>query len=332
MAAIEDLKHWDSIDLRAKSNLLLGNGFSIAYASEFSYSSLRSKAIEVGILDDEEQELFEKFNTVDFEFLLRRLNDASIVNRLLHIDYQTPSGKYQGLKESLISVIGEVHPESVVMMEEERDRLTSKITGFDKVFTTNYDLLLYWIMASDFTQFTDYFWSGESCQEFDPFDTDNWNKQRTEVFYLHGALFIFNSRKKGATYKIKNNGISLMESIRDEILNNSSLPLFVSEGSWQEKHKALKRNSYLTFAFNEFRDVDNGLTIYGSSLNALSDGHLIRAIRNSKRLRVVAISIYTRGKSPHEIIDAMTSIEMSLRGAQCRLEFFDYSTSPFVPQ
>jgi hypothetical protein len=333
MARIEELKKWSEIDAKAKNNLLLGNGFSIAFASDFAYSSLRSKAIEYGYLSENDKELFTNFQTNDFELLLRRLRDAAKVNQLLGIDYHTPTRKYQSVQEALIKTIGHVHPDPNKVSSEQRNCLAVSMREFGQVFTTNYDLILYWIMGStNFVGFTDYFWSGSLT--FDPFDTDNWYSNRTEVFYLHGALFLFN--KDGMTYKLnrQNQNNNLISRISEEIQGNRALPVFISEGSSEDKENALRRNSYLTFAFNQYRHISKGLTVYGSSLNPLSDGHILKAIVDNRNLDIVAVSIYTGNKSEEEIIDTMNDLENNLKLFKRRkgiVQFYDYSTSPFLP-
>ncbi|EIT3802039.1 DUF4917 family protein [Escherichia coli] len=65
--------------------MLLGNGASISINTSFSYSSLLQHATEQNLLPDNAQQLFNFFQTSDFELDLRIVWQASNVNRSLRI-------------------------------------------------------------------------------------------------------------------------------------------------------------------------------------------------------------------------------------------------------
>lgn len=64
------------------ATLILGNGSSIFYSSKFAYSSLYDEAA----FTDEEKQLFDKFDTNNFEYILRKLFQAGEVNQVLELD------------------------------------------------------------------------------------------------------------------------------------------------------------------------------------------------------------------------------------------------------
>lgn len=119
----------------------------------------------------------------------------------------------------------------------------------------------------------------------------------------------------------------------ENLINANKIPLFISEGSSKEKMNMIENNSYLNFVFNEFYDIKEGITIYGSSLEA-SDQHIIDVLNRSKSIKHIAISIYTKGKTDEDIVEEINTYKLKLSkflsGNNITLEFFDYQTSPFV--
>ena len=136
-----------------QAHLLLGNGFSMAYDSKiFSYNALH-RFIEN--LDNELlSKLFEIVNTKNFELVMQQLDnfceliEAFGSDKALKFKVEEASIK---LKESLINAIEELHPEHVFKMSEEKSEacavfLNNYLEKQGNIFTTNYDVLLYWVL------------------------------------------------------------------------------------------------------------------------------------------------------------------------------------------
>jgi hypothetical protein len=105
-------------------------------------------------------------------------------------------------------------------------------------------------------------------------------REKNAIFFLHGALFLFADKNK--VIKIDKGKFStLYEAIQNRIENRNSLPLFISEGSSQEKLSNIKKNEYLSFCYDNLRAMTGSLDIYGHGLNPDVDNHIIEAIKDS---------------------------------------------------
>jgi hypothetical protein len=93
------------------------------------------------------------------------------------------------------------------------------LSKFTRVYTTNYDLLLYWTIIYKKERFRDYFW-GRNLM-FDLADVGV-RENKTRVFYLHGAAF-------EGVKKIRAQRADLLAQIYRN-LRKGKVPVFVSEG------------------------------------------------------------------------------------------------------
>jgi len=131
-----------------KRHLLLGNGFSIAWNSKiFTYESLFKRA-DFSKMPHADQ-LFAAAKTQDFEVVIRELIAAA-----KYISVYLPKEKSvaeQMLQEAaelkivLVKAIAENHPDLPLAVAESAYRACRVfLSHFDRKFTLNYDLLLYW--------------------------------------------------------------------------------------------------------------------------------------------------------------------------------------------
>ena len=91
----------------------------------------------------------------------------------------------------------------------------------------------------------DYFW-GEG-QEFDVTDTET-SGTATKVLYLHGGLHLYRL-PSGATIKRKAEaGLSLLD-LFGVPFTEGAIPLFITEGTSQDKLASIHRSDYLSFAY-----------------------------------------------------------------------------------
>jgi Domain of unknown function (DUF4917) len=125
--------------------LLLGNGFSIKY---FNYKNLLEKADLKA--DDPMRVLFDKLGTVDFERVVRALENASVVERAYGDDPHADQlmADANRLREALVRAVRGTHPGHREDIEAMIPSCVDFLTPFDNVFTMNYDLLLYWVILS----------------------------------------------------------------------------------------------------------------------------------------------------------------------------------------
>ena len=140
-------------------HLLIGNGFSIAYDKDiFSYNAL-SKFIEES--DNElTKQVFHVYNTQNFETIMEQLNNMMSVMKLLNAPdnlYKKVSDVSLDLKSKLIDAITAMHPEHVFNIPEEKSQhcyqfLSEYVNNGGQIFSTDYDLLLYWVMMRNRSQ------------------------------------------------------------------------------------------------------------------------------------------------------------------------------------
>lgn len=180
------MKSYSEVHSATKTNLLLGNGFSVGVNSEFTYKSLIEVAISNDFLNETDRQLFDKFETFNFETILQNLMITQKVNEILSVSSDVPAEKYEYVKEALIKSVNKVHPKFEEINTTWLKKIITEFQKYKVLFTTNYDLLLYWIMSkNDFKSFSDYFWSSGLC--FDQFNTELWN-HTIPVHYLHGGI------------------------------------------------------------------------------------------------------------------------------------------------
>lgn len=233
------LKAYEVVREGRDKYLLLGNGFSIGLHHGFHYRSLYEICLDK-YFEDEDSELFEKFRTNNFERVLQMLNAARQVNRVLELDTEPIDDRYTQIRYSLAHADRGVHPKKSAVGEEVLERLCDFLRGFRGIFTTNYDLLLYWAIINDTATFVDYFFDGST---FDPTDVEvRWGK--VGVHYLHGSLFLY--REAGRTRKYVGSVANLLDSL-ESLITPARTPVFVSEGTSEDKLAAIMSNGYLSF-------------------------------------------------------------------------------------
>jgi hypothetical protein len=315
-----DLLQWDAIkNALPWSGILLGNGASRFVWDRFGYNTLFEVACSNEIenpLSVTDQALFTALdNTVNFEAVLGALSIAAKVTHVLGNDTVVITRHYDSIKRSLIEAVHAVHVRWEDIDEAALIAIRNALLFYRHVYTTNYDLLVYWaIMAeNDGGGFKDYFWG----EEFDVANTEIWGKVTT-VLYLHGALHLY-SLIHGGTVKERAGGMNLLDRFA---LRNDALPLFVSEGTYRDKVASIARSNYLTFALQRFSTHSGPLVIFGQGLSE-TDRHLVAAIR-SWDYRPIAISVYR--------VDDQQVIEEKARLIQqfprADIHFFDARTHP----
>jgi len=190
-------------------NLLLGNGFSMAYDPKiFSYNALHdfiSKAGDpdlskvMGVIDSKNFE--EIMRCLDrFLALMEAFGDKSDLKKRIR-------SSMTKLKKGLLDAVQSLHPEHVFALPEEQHESCSRflkcfLNTHGNIFSTNYDLLLYWVlMRSKEIKHCDGFGRDlENPEEVNLGEDQIWselrwgkNREEQNVFYLHGALPFFDT-------------------------------------------------------------------------------------------------------------------------------------------
>lgn len=278
------LHSWEDVKplMRNKPVLLLGNGASLAVWDKFQYSSLFDMACDTSKplhLTREDREVFRHLDdTRNFEQVLSSLAVAKRINQICDLETYRITERYENIRNCLFSAVSEIHLPYARLCDEVKQAIRAELGNYKFVFTTNYDLTLYWSYMDDDKKFKDYFWGNGVDNIFDPGNAVLFD-DTTVIYYLHGALHLYKGRDH-YTYKhvSSDTGASLLELIR----RSKEIPLFISEGSSRDKKAAILDNNYLAFAYRRFCENRVPLVVFGQSLNEEYDNHIVEAIQRMR--------------------------------------------------
>lgn len=325
------IENWSTLSKKFDgADLLLGNGFSINLG-KFNYKSLFDEFLKN--LSRYERGIFESFNTTNFEFIQENLLSAKTVNKLFNIkDNNGDIDKaIDTLKNGLIKSIGNNHPKKDQINWPQLHSLSIQLTPFKDIYTLNYDLFLYHIIMQMKDEsakqrvnipYSDYFWGEEPTNQYVCYMGFDDNHEK-HIFYLHGALFIFKISPE--TYKLKRSGKTqeLVSMIGEEI-HKGRMPLFVSEGTSQEKEKTIEQSVYLGDCLKSLEVSGSKLVIFGSSLS-YQDQHIINAINyKENNNRELAIAIHVVNKSTDDLENIIKHLKDTFKFH--KTQFFDSTT------
>jgi len=250
------MKTWAAIADDFNDGLVLGNGASIAFDQRFSYGSLRETAQETDLISENVNKVFAHLETDDFEFVLRMLWHASMINQALDIPDSRTTEAYESVREALIKVVGAIHVsyEDVVI-----DRLPAAagfMSRFSTVASLNYDLLVYWALMHDNADGTIRF---KDCFVNGRFDSDCYrfreplgeNPTPTLIFYPHGNLALAADVHGVETKLQATDNANLLATIFAQWRSGDMAPVFVSEGLPQQKMASIRRSPYLSTVYED---------------------------------------------------------------------------------
>lgn len=327
--------------------LIVGNGASISLSNNFNYNNLFLKAEELGYLSPEIAKIFSQIGTSNFEAILNQLDITQKINNTLSLPdiliSQLPiinnviSTSSNQIKTALIETIRSVHPnytELSIVQNESNDilKLNKFLNQFDYIINLNYDLLIYYIILVNKTEFIDSFRNTSTGRQNLSFDEDVINTpygNKTKLYYPHGNIVLCVD-SNGEEQKIRcSEGTTLLQ----EILNtwegaNQLYPLFICEGTSNEKVKGIYRNYYLTYVYKKILpNLPSNIVCYGWSLSE-NDEHILKQIlKDSQRSLKFLISIRTDEKTPLQVETECTNIKNRITNINSRTEvhFFDKS-------
>jgi len=270
------------------------------------------------------QQLFDFFQTHDFELVLRLVWQASNVNMALQIHDSRTHIAYTRVRESLIQAVRDIHPE-YTDISEQLPSIYSFLKGFNTVISLNYDLIVYWAMTYGFGiqdqhSFKDCFVSGYFDENWQRFRESIGYRDRsiTLVFYPHGSLILCRNAVEQES-KINDQGVGLLGSILDLWQGAQFIPLFVSEGTAHQKVSAIQNSYYLSTIYREvFTTPKDNLTIYGWGFGE-HDIHILRKMANTG-IRRVAISVFGNDQA---YCNRSYQIVRENLGLHVHVDFFD---------
>lgn len=323
-------------------NLLLGNGFSMAWSWEaFSYGTLRKKADFSEMVCDPD-ELFDALDTSDFEVAIERLHATDLIARLYDPDSEIAAdaaADAEIVRDALANALAANHPDNVgAIPDEQYASVRAFLSHFSCVYTLNYDLLLYWAcLHEDEVAGVP---SGDGFRA-DPDDLNadwvTWDMAHSytqELHYLHGALHLFDAGDRLKKLTWTRTAVPLIDQIRGQ-LDERSYPLVVTEGSSEDKLEKIMHSAYLSRGMRSFSATGKDLFVYGHSL-ADNDEHVLRAIVNGKIERLF-VSLYGDPTTPEnqaviaraEALSERRRVreEERRRPRQLRVTFFDAASA-----
>jgi hypothetical protein len=287
-------------DKGRKKHLLFGNGFSMAYDRNiFSYNALSNFIEKTG--DPLIKDLFQRLNTKNFELIMQQLENFCEVATIFSDDKSlVPKirSAIDKLKDSLIEAVKELHPEHVFKVSEEKSQaciqfLQEFLNKDGLVFSTNYDLLLYWVLMRNgaknaidgFGRNLETDLDDENYVEPENLEYSElrWGKYKEEqtIYYLHGTLPIFDAGVSivKAEYDTEH---FLLENVKERI-DRKEYPIFVTAGNGKEKLTHIMHNKYLSFCFEKLCNIEGSLITFGFNFGEY-DTHIIDAINIAAKM------------------------------------------------
>ncbi len=270
---------WDSAGECDRMSVLLGNGFSRAWRdAPFRYETLYHAATFAD-REDAIRQVFDVLGTQDFEKVTSRLLASRDILGLYTDDDELVAqleADAQLIKDGLIKAIADTHPSRPnEVTEEEYRHVRAFLARFTSIYTVNYDLLMYWARNQNDLPPADWgtddgfrasrLWVGP--------DTDQ------EVFFLHGALHLYETRDGVMKHAFSNTGQPIIDAVQDNLRENI-FPLFVSEPTSEAKLSRINTNPYLSYCLRQLAKESGCIFILGHGF-ADVDRHIFSAIDTS---------------------------------------------------
>ena len=320
-------------------HLLLGNGFSMAYAPQmFSYNALHDFVSKIG--DDVLQALFRVVATNDFERVMQQLELFAALGEALGIGddlKQRIEGAGVALKKGLIDAIRALHPEHVYKIPEAKcaaciSFLRPFLDSKGSLFTTNYDLLLYWILMRGGLGATDGF--GRDREDLDDsvpseervYSELRWGRNLSgqNVHYVHGALPLFDTGVEIVKEEYQG-GEFLLQQITKRV-DAGEYPVFVTAGNGTQKLTHIRHNPYLQHSYEALASLNGSLVTFGFNFGD-HDSHIVdalqRATRDGKKVQPRLWSIYIGVYSDQDKERAAQLAAL----LKCKIHIFDSKTA-----
>jgi hypothetical protein len=266
-----------SIDKKTKtSHLLVGNGFSIACDPIFQYGSLFDAAVDAG-LSPRAQALFERLGTNNFEGVLRLLENAAWAAEQYKAPPEIPKqmrADAEIVKNALIEAVTNAHlPHTGCVTEEKYAAARKFLDPYQNVFTTNYDLLLYWtVLQGGKSSHQDGFRSDADDPDAPYVIFSERLGSNRGLLYLHGALHLAIADGQLRKHCWNRTGQKLTDHIRNG-LAEGVYPLFVAEGTPEKKLEQIQRVGYLWYALDKLARIRGPLVVFRSLVRTIGPAH-----------------------------------------------------------
>lgn len=325
------LANWGDIEIHDWDAVVLGNGASIAVDERFSYSSLLDAAWAAQLISEPSKQIFDYLQTEDFELVLRMLTHASKINEVLGVQNPVVSTAYEGIRQALVEVVRKSHV-AYDAAQAHLDAAGDFLSRFRTVISLNYDIFVYWAMikwnAGHHNQwFKDCFIKGKFKSDWQYLRTAHGDAEgSTLVFYPHGNLALAVA-VRGEECKLFGNKGKLLDALFERWQSGEFSPLFVSEGTSEQKRRAIERSRYLSEVYtNVLPDLGESVAIYGWSMGE-QDQHLLGPIVNGSSLRRLAVSVMPTGNVARKVEDLENRIRSEAGNPALGITFFDATSA-----
>lgn len=322
-------------------HLIMGNGFSVSYDHGiFSYNALYDfiDKLEDPILS----KLFEVINTKNFELIMRQLDNFIELAKAFDDNgemVKTLTEANALMRKSLIDAVSKLHPEHVFEVGEDKSRacynfLDEYLDNGGKVFSTNYDLLLYWVLMRNGQEKANDGFGRELMNPVQVRDGNEdpeygglyWGKRKEEqiVFHVHGTLPIFDTGTE-IEKEVYASRQYLLENIKAR-MRGKEYPIFVTAGDGTEKLKQIYSNRYLTYCYENLSNITGSLVSFGFNFGEY-DYHIIDAVNKAAKFGAPSgdklFSVYI-GVYSEDDLEYIKSIQDKF---YCKVNVFDSSTA-----
>jgi len=318
---------WQEIKGYFTEGIILGNGASIAIDPRFSYSSIFENAKASGLITSEIEKVFNHLNSEDFELVLRMLWHTHNINLALEVKDNVTSKVYGDLRSALIKAVRDIHilyDQVIVVLPD----IATFLSQFDTVISLNYDFLVYWaiLLANDKwnqTWFKDCFIEGKfdsNCEKYR--EPRHPAEGSTLVFYPHGNLVLANDLYGDELKLIRGEYSNLIDTIMSCWESGKYSPLFVSEGTAEQKLHAIYRSFYLSTVYESILPVlGSNIVIYGWSISK-PDKHILDALREGKINKIAFSVLKNRPNIEQKCVEIENKLKYSLNNENIEVLFF----------
>lgn len=178
------------------------------------------------------------------------------------------------VRDGLIYAVHAVHPGiQFDVPKAQREACAIFLKHFRSIFTLNYDLLLYWVIVhSAVTTFFDGFGLGHEIDGFREYVPN----PQFNTYYVHGALHLFLGPRRETKKRVVTDD-TIINDIAATIRRTKQLPLFVAEGSSDQKLARINSVPYLADCYRCLQCLDGSIFIFGHSAGE-EDRHIYDAV------------------------------------------------------
>jgi hypothetical protein len=317
-------------------HVLLGNGFSIGCDPIFSYPSLYDAAVKAG-LSERAIAVFGRLGTSNFEGVMRLLDDSHWIAETYELITSNNSAMLDDvevIKKTLVEAVAKSHLAHTGLVSDEKKAAALKfLEPFKNIFTTNYDLLAYWVNLArpGGAAWGDGFRSDADDPDAPYVVFTERLGQQPGLFYLHGGLHLHVVHGELRKHCWNRTGKPLTQLIQ-EGLANKSYPMFVAEGSAQQKLEQIQRSGYLWYCLDKLAKIESPLLVFGHALGD-SDKHLADVIAQNLKLPSIAVGLFRDPKSSSNRAIYANALQLQARriellaqgrkGHELAVNFFD---------